>query len=152
MKCAKCKEEEKFQLKPAGHAGRDLQMKPDGLTAPHALSSKLDSSKGSGQPLPEMVNAERGNKLDTDFSGSVDMKVTPDWSFGVDRYSFEFLKWDIQAFDCYNWDPVKSEPFVGNDEELCCLQNDGRGKHYLIQTDQWANTHPSKHTGKIFIF
>ena len=108
------------------------------------------SSSGNafGIPYTDLGLAVGGYLL----CSSVEMKVTPDWSFGIDRYSFEFLKWDIQAFDCYNWDPGKSVPFVGNDEELCCLQNDGRGKHYPIQTDQWANTHPSKSPGKIFVF
>ena len=57
-----------------------------------------------------------------------------------------FDSWRIQAFDCYNWDPGKGIGglFGGiTDNDLCCLQNAGKGKHFRIRTDPWDNTHTS---------
>jgi hypothetical protein len=55
-----------------------------------------------------------------------------------------FDTWTVEAFDCYNWDPGKGIGglFGGvSDNDLCCLENAGKGKHFLIRTDPWANTH-----------
>ena len=54
-----------------------------------------------------------------------------------------FDKWSVQAFDCYNWDPGKGigSLFGGvTDNDLCCLENAGKGKHFRIRTDPWTNT------------
>lgn len=71
MKCAKCEEEEKVQMKPSSQIGKSLQMKPEsgGVMASTGLTSLLNSSKGSGQPLPDKVRGEMGAKIGTDFSG-----------------------------------------------------------------------------------
>jgi hypothetical protein len=68
------------------------------------------------------------------------------------KFKISFADWKAQAFDCYNWDPGKAVAFVGNDKELCCLQNDGRGKHFFVKSDSWANTHaPSLTEGEVSI-
>ena len=57
-----------------------------------------------------------------------------------------FDTWTVQAFDCYNWDPGKAIGglFGGvSDNDLCCLENAGKGKHFRIRTDPWTNTHAS---------
>ena len=59
---------------------------------------------------------------------------------------FLFLRfdpWTTQAFDCYNWDPGKGIglPFA-TDNDLCCLENAGRAKHFRIRTDPWPLTLP----------
>jgi len=59
---------------------------------------------------------------------------------GPDRYKVEFVEWKCQARDCYNWDPGKG---VGvkdvTDKDLCCVENAGKAKHFLIHTDVWEN-------------
>ena len=69
MKCAKCEEEEKLQMKPASEG--ILQMKPGngGMMASEGMSTRLNHSKNSGQPLPEKVSNEMGGKIGADFSG-----------------------------------------------------------------------------------
>lgn len=56
---------------------------------------------------------------------------------------FRFDPWTMQAFDCYNWDPGKGIglPFA-TDNDLCCLENAGRAKHFRVRTDPWALTGP----------
>ena len=57
-------------------------------------------------------------------------------------FVISFPKWIVQAFDCYNWDPGKGIGLPGaNDNDLCCLQNAGRGKNFRIRTNPWDNTH-----------
>ncbi|WP_280826722.1 DUF4157 domain-containing protein [Mycobacterium sp. OTB74] len=47
--------------------------------------------------------------------------------------------WTVQAFDCYNWDPGKGINLPGaTDNDLCCLQNAGKGKHFRVHTDAWS--------------
>ncbi len=61
---------------------------------------------------------------------------------GSRRYDLYFDSWTVQAFDCYNWDPGKGIGLQGaDDNDLCCLQNAGKGKHFKIRTDVWNNTH-----------
>lgn len=69
MKCAKCEEEEKLQMKPV--ANGILQMKPGngGIMASDALSGRLNGTKGTGQPLPEKVKNEMSSKIGVDFNG-----------------------------------------------------------------------------------
>jgi len=48
--------------------------------------------------------------------------------------------WTVQAFDCYNWDPGKGIGLPGaDDNDLCCLENAGKGKHFLVRTDPWPH-------------
>ena len=52
-----------------------------------------------------------------------------------------FEPWTMQAFDCYNWDPGKGIGLgFATDNDLCCLENAGRGKHFHIRTDPWPIT------------
>ena len=61
---------------------------------------------------------------------------------GQGRRKITFDKWTVQAFDCYNWDPGKGIGVPGaDDNDLCCLQNAGKGKHFKIRTDAWDNSH-----------
>ena len=63
-KCTNCEnEEEHIQRKP-------LMMKSEGGTpvATQALGSQLNSTKGSGSPLPSDTNSFMGNAFGTDFS------------------------------------------------------------------------------------
>ncbi|MBM4318926.1 MAG: DUF4157 domain-containing protein, partial [Deltaproteobacteria bacterium] len=54
----------------------------------------------------------------------------------------QFIEWNVQAFDCYNWDPGKGIGIPGaDDNDLCCLENAGRAKHFRIRTDIWSNDH-----------
>jgi hypothetical protein len=51
-----------------------------------------------------------------------------------------FDEWQVQAFDCYNWDPGKSVGVLGaDDNDLCCLENAKTAMHFRIRTDPWAN-------------
>ncbi|ELR72090.1 hypothetical protein C900_01832 [Fulvivirga imtechensis AK7] len=70
MKCAKCEEEEKLQMKPMSKGGDFLQMKSANkvMTASEGLRGMVNSSKGSGQSLPEGVNNEMSGKMGADFS------------------------------------------------------------------------------------
>jgi hypothetical protein len=54
-----------------------------------------------------------------------------------------FDPWTTQAFDCYNWDPGKGIglPFA-TDNDLCCLENAGRAKHFRVRTDPWPLVFP----------
>jgi len=60
---------------------------------------------------------------------------------GSGNVELSFENWMVQAFDCYNWDPGKGIALFGGikDKDLCCLQNAGKGKHFLIHTDPWKN-------------
>lgn len=61
---------------------------------------------------------------------------------GKANVEMSFDKWTVQAFDCYNWDPGKGIGLPGaDDNDLCCLQNAGKGKHFRIKTDPWNNSH-----------
>ena len=69
---------------------------------------------------------------------------------GADTYRVEFKKWESQVFDVYNWDAGKTTIVDGlkkiarlpSDTEMCCLENSGRGKAFLIRTDPWTTTNP----------
>ena len=57
-----------------------------------------------------------------------------------------FDTWTVEAFDCYNWDPGKGIGglFGGvSDNDLCCMENAGKGQHFRIRTDPWINTYAS---------
>jgi hypothetical protein len=57
-------------------------------------------------------------------------------------YVISFDKWTVQAFDCYNWDPGKGIGITGaTDNDLCCLQNAKKAKHFKIRTNSWENTY-----------
>lgn len=61
---------------------------------------------------------------------------------GPKKYDLVFDSWTVQAFDCYNWDPGKGIGLTGaDDNDLCCLQNAGKGKHFKIRTEVWNNTY-----------
>lgn len=63
-------------------------------------------------------------------------------ALGGNRYEITFVDWSVQAFDCYNWDPGKGIGVAdASDNDMCCLENAGRGRHFRIRTDVWANTH-----------
>jgi hypothetical protein len=58
------------------------------------------------------------------------------------KVKMNFDEWRVQAFDCYNWDPGKNIGLgiIGlDDNDLCCLENATRAKHYLTYTPQWKN-------------
>jgi hypothetical protein len=62
---------------------------------------------------------------------------------GGNNFKIVFQKWTVQGFDCYNWDPGKGIGQPGfDDNDLCCLENSGKAKHYRIQTDSWDNKEP----------
>ncbi|MCA9070301.1 MAG: DUF4157 domain-containing protein [Planctomycetaceae bacterium] len=68
------------------------------------------------------------------------------------KVEVSFDSWEVRAFDCYNWDPGKAIPFFGGvqDNDLCCLENANKGKHFLIRTKWWSNSHsPSRKKGVI---
>lgn len=71
MKCTKCEEEEKLQMKPANKSGNILRMKSanGGTMASEDLTSKLQGSQSAGQRLPEKVSSEMGSKMGADLSG-----------------------------------------------------------------------------------
>lgn len=61
---------------------------------------------------------------------------------GSGKYDMIFDAWTVQAFDCYNWDPGKGIGLPGaDDNDLCCLQNVGKGRYFKIRTDAWSNTY-----------
>ncbi|MCI3939201.1 DUF4157 domain-containing protein [Chryseobacterium aahli] len=62
-------------------------------------------------------------------------------ALGGDRFTLHFTNWSVQAFDCYNWDPGKGIGVPGaTDNDLCCLENAGRARHFKINTPVWNNT------------
>ncbi len=65
---------------------------------------------------------------------------------GKGKHELSFDKWSVQAFDCYNWDPGKGVGVPGaDDNDLCCLQNAGKGKYFMIKTAPWQNDYlPSR--------
>lgn len=64
MKCAKCEEEEKLQMKPS------MQRSTDGSTqyASENIDRRLNSSKGRGHALPTPLGREMGSEIGSDFS------------------------------------------------------------------------------------
>jgi hypothetical protein len=59
---------------------------------------------------------------------------------GGGSVELHFDEWKVQAFDCYNWDPGKGIGVAGfDDNDLCCLENAGKAKHFRVRTDEWAN-------------
>lgn len=64
MKCESCKHEEELQRKPI------VQRKADGSqVASNNVSQKINSTKGTGHPLPKKTQQEMGKKMGADFSG-----------------------------------------------------------------------------------
>jgi hypothetical protein len=60
---------------------------------------------------------------------------------GPDKFEVSFVEWNVQAFDCYNWDPGKGIGVPGaSDTDMCCIENAGKAKHFRIRTDVWKNT------------
>jgi hypothetical protein len=56
------------------------------------------------------------------------------------QVSVRLEPWTVQAFDCYNWDPGKGIGIPGaTDNDLCCLENAGKAKHFMIRTDVWSH-------------
>ena len=61
---------------------------------------------------------------------------------GNGKFELSFDEWTVQAFDCYNWDPGKGVGIPGaTDNDLCCLQNAGKGRHFKIGTKPWKNSY-----------
>lgn len=59
---------------------------------------------------------------------------------GGGSVEIHFDEWKVQAFDCYNWDPGKGIGVGGfDDNDLCCLENAGKAKHFRVRTDEWIN-------------
>jgi len=59
---------------------------------------------------------------------------------GPNKFEVSFVEWNIQAFDCYNWDPGKGIGVPGaSDTDMCCIENAGKAKHFRIRTDVWKN-------------
>lgn len=110
-----------------------------------------------GGPAVEMVWTDTANAFSSDFNdlglavggytlcSKVSAKALDPKEVGgsKDYLWLRFDPWSIQAFDCYNWDPGKGIglPFA-TDNDLCCLENAGRAKHYRIRTDPWKLLFP----------
>jgi len=82
---------------------------------------------------------------------------------GTDTYQINFLSWKNIAFDVYNWDPgkaaatpnlekklkiqaqdaAKAAMGLPTDNDMCCIQNAGRGKEYLIHSEPWVTKDPA---------
>ena len=69
MKCVRCEEEEKLQMKPSTEGILQMKSGNGGMMASEGLSARLNYAKNSGQPLPEKVSHEMGGKIGADFSG-----------------------------------------------------------------------------------
>ena len=66
--------------------------------------------------------------------------ASPAASGASDQVSVKLDPWTVQAFDCYNWDPGKGIGLPGaDDNDLCCLENAGKGRHFLVRTDPWQH-------------
>jgi hypothetical protein len=51
----------------------------------------------------------------------------------------QFDPWNVQAFDCYNWDPGKGIGLAfATDNDLCCLENAARAKHFTVRSQPWT--------------
>lgn len=62
---------------------------------------------------------------------------------GGNSYKITFQSWSVQGFDCYNWDPGKGIGVTGaSDNDLCCLENNNKAKHFRVQCDPWDNKDP----------
>jgi hypothetical protein len=84
-------------------------------------------------PSDDLAYAVGGFQL----CSNVKVVATP---LGTSRFRIQFLKWQAQAFDCYNWDPWKGIGKPGiDDTTLCCIENAGKAKHFLIRTPIWEN-------------
>jgi len=60
---------------------------------------------------------------------------------GGNAFNLKFKNWTVQAFDCYNWDPGKGIGVPGaTDNDLCCLENFGKAKHFKVESPAWINT------------
>ncbi|MGH8543023.1 MAG: DUF4157 domain-containing protein [Gammaproteobacteria bacterium] len=110
-----------------------------------------------GGPAVEMVWTDTANAFGSDFNDlglavggytlcskvSASAKDPKEVGGSKDFLWLRFDPWTIQAFDCYNWDPGKGIglPFA-TDNDLCCLQNAGRAKHFRVRTDPWPLAFP----------
>ncbi len=66
--------------------------------------------------------------------------ASPTASGATAQVSVKLDPWTVQAFDCYNWDPGKGIGLPGaDDNDLCCLENAGKAKHFLVRTDPWQH-------------
>jgi len=81
----------------------------------------------------------------------VSAKATEPEGYGKDPdfVWVRFDPWITQAFDCYNWDPGKGIglPFA-TDNDLCCLENAGRAKHFRVRSDPWTAAFPPENVRK----
>jgi len=110
-----------------------------------------------GGPAVEMVWTDTANAFSLDYNDlglavggytlcskvSASAKDPKEVGGSSDFLWVRFDPWTIQAFDCYNWDPGKgiALPFA-TDNDLCCLENAGRGKHFRVRTDPWPLVFP----------
>lgn len=112
-----------------------------------------------GGPAVEMVWTDTANAFSLDYNdlglavggytlcSKVSVKaIDPKEAGAGESKDFLWLRlesWTIQAFDCYNWDPGKGIglPFA-TDNDLCCLENAGRAKHFRVRTDPWPLSFP----------
>jgi hypothetical protein len=60
----------------------------------------------------------------------------------------QFERWENQVFDVYNWDAGKATQVVDaakkmrdlpTDSDMCCAENAGRGKAFLVRTERWTS-------------
>lgn len=110
-----------------------------------------------GGPAVEMVWTDTANAFSSGFNDlglavggyTLCSKVSAralepkDVGGSLDYLWLRFDPWTVQAFDCYNWDPGKGIglPFA-TDNDLCCLENARRAKHFRIRTNPWPLTFP----------
>lgn len=134
----------------AGMERRLKAMSPLPTTAQTVSLHYVSPGNAFGIPYTDLGLAVGGYQL----CSVADVTATPAGTsfYFWKKFKISFANWKAQAFDCYNWDPGKAVAFVGNDKELCCLQNSGRGKHFLVKSDRWDNTHaPSLAEGEVSI-
>lgn len=125
-------------------AGAERRLKEVSPTPTSAVTWDLSYSSAAnafGIPYTDLGLAVGGYLLCSAAKVTATPAGTSWFGLGSPMFEIGFSDWNVQAFDCYNWDPGKSVPFVGNDEELCCLQNAKRGKHFYVKTDKWVNDH-----------
>jgi hypothetical protein len=119
--------------------GAQKRLKKDVLKPGKSVDMEWSGTANAFSSLDDLAFAVGGYSLCSKVRVSVKDKAHG-------NFDLSFDKWSVQAFDCYNWDPGKGIGIPGlADNDQCCLQNAGKGKHFPIRTDPWDNAHaPSR--------